>query len=69
MDPIYTHEQIQVAWSQYTKDHCWKITKRGGQKAVRMQAPDVTAEGLVACRMVKARDAIGFPKYLEITRG
>jgi hypothetical protein len=68
-DNVYTQSQIKEHWDDYLTTHCWKVTKRGGKKVVRMSAPEVNAEGYVDCRMVKMSKAMGFPKYLEIVSG
>jgi len=69
MEPIYTKYQIAEAWETYQRSHCWRYTKAGGKSAVRMTAPDPNAEQILQCRMVRLKDVISFPKYLEIEYG
>jgi hypothetical protein len=69
IDNVYTQSQIQEHWDEYLTTYCWKIIKQGGQKAIRMTAPDPNAEGLVDCRLVKMSKAMGFPRYLELING
>jgi hypothetical protein len=68
-EPIYTMPQLKDAWDDYRTAMCWVVTKAGGNKSVRMTAPDPNVEKLIACNMRKVKDSIGFPKYLEIVSG
>ncbi len=69
MDQVYTQTQIKEAWEQYKTAYCWKYTKAGGEKVVKLTSPDMKAEKIWNCRMVKLDSEMGFPRYLEIEYG
>lgn len=66
---VYTTSQIHEAWDSYQKAYCWKYLKPGGRSAMRMTAPDTRAENITQCKMVRVRNVLSFPKYLEVEYG
>jgi hypothetical protein len=55
--------QIKASWETYQKANCWRVL-RGGKWTVSMGKPDTTG-GATRVEMVKVKDHLSFPKYLE----
>lgn len=68
MDQVYTQKQITEAWLKYKSDHCWKVLING-KKMIRFIDPVRTGEKPTSCKMVKIKDAVEFPKFLELFNG
>lgn len=69
MDTVYTYQQVKDAWQSYNTEMCWVGLNKDGATKVYMRAPDLASGSMRSAKMVKIRDKISFPKYLEMTIG
>ena len=65
----YTMEQLKAAWATYKTDTAWRVVRAGGQKSIMYSLPEFADDPVVRCEMVKVRDVIEFPAYLERMNG
>uniref|UniRef100_A0A6H1ZKH9 Uncharacterized protein n=1 Tax=viral metagenome TaxID=1070528 RepID=A0A6H1ZKH9_9ZZZZ len=54
-------EDIKIKWEDYQLAMGWRILKEGKWKIYKK--PDI--DGAIRCEMVKLKDYISFPEYLE----
>ena len=64
MDEVYTLPQIKERWEDYQKAKAWRVL-RGGKWRVYKKAPDTT-DGATRAEMIKLKDHISFPKFIEV---
>jgi len=59
----FTIDQIREQWGAYKEAYGYRVLREGKWK-LYMKAPDLTG-GVTKCEMVKIRNHMSFPKYLE----
>ena len=63
MDEVFTISQIKERWEAYLSAKGWRVLKEGKWK-LQFKSPDLTG-GATKAEMVKIKDYMSFPKYLE----
>lgn len=64
MDQVFTIGQIKDAWTEYQEKKAWRVLRDGKWK-LYLKNPDTT-DGTTRAEMVKLKDHMSFPKYLEV---
>ena len=64
MDEVYTLAQIKEHWEEYKAKQAWRVL-RDGKWVIKMKAPEPGKEAMTRCEMVKLKDYVSFPKFLE----
>jgi len=58
-----TMEFIKTKWAEYKAARCWR-SLRSGKWTVNFKGPDISG-GVTRSEMVKVKDHMDFPEYLE----
>lgn len=64
MDEVYTLSQIKEYWDAYRARKAWRMLK-DGKWVLKLTAPALDGAAVTRAEMVKLRDHVSFPKYLE----
>lgn len=64
MDAVFTMSQIKDLWEGYQGKKAWRVLRNGKWK-LYTKNPDTTG-GATRAEMVKLKDHMSFPKYLEV---
>jgi hypothetical protein len=59
----YSLPTITAAWTEYKSRRAWRC-KKNGRTTVKLVCPDM-AEGWTSVDVVKVKDVLDFPTYLE----
>ncbi len=66
MDQVFTISQIKERWTEYQDKKCWRVLREGKWK-LYLNRPNTTA-GATRAEMVKIKDHMSFPKFLEAVK-
>ena len=63
-DQVFTLDQLKERWEDYKEAMAWRVLREGKWK-VYTKRPETT-DGATRCEMVKIKEHMSFPKYLEV---
>jgi hypothetical protein len=64
MEETYTISQIKDLWNDYQTAKAWRVLRDGKWKVYK-KAPDTT-DGATSAEMIRIKDHVSFPKFLEV---
>ena len=63
MEAVYTLPQIKELWEAYQNAKAWRVLREGKWKIYR-KSPNIE-DGVTKCEMIKLKDKMSFPKFME----